>query len=314
MRKTKRNKMPRKSSLLLAVLWSAGASAGMPKFASPSSPPVLKTIEIEWEPVEKTGGYEVRLAPVNGGRPLRFFTTESRMVQDVPVGAYRMQIRSRAKDVDYFSPWSESVPVEVVAKEITPLKPEDHATMSAVGLEKYVVEFEWLPVTGVKDYTLKVWNEHRKDKPWVFVTRATSKKLEVPPGDVYYWQVLFESANAVSYAQSPTTFTFTVLGMKLTTPEILPPDPRDTKQLAWRESDGATTYQAKLYYRHLDETKWRLIDQLQTGETEWNFEKLKRGAYKIEVRATAARRASSDVAELEFVVKPSDEELTQAMQ
>ena len=274
----------------------------------------FKTIEIEWEAVPKVGGYEVRLVPAGGGKTLKFLTVESRLVQDVPVGEYKMQIRSRAKDEDYMSAWSEVIPLEIVAKEITPIKPEDKATLNAVGIAKYTVEFEWATVDKVKEYTLKVWSEKRIDKPWVFVTRKTSKKLDVPPGEVYHWQVLFESASAVSYAQAPTTFTFTILGQKLTTPEITIPTPApNLNKMSWRESEGATTYIAKLYYRHLDETTWTLALQTQTPHTEWLFAGLKRGAYRLDVLATAARRTQSDLAQFEFSIKPSDVELKQAL-
>lgn len=276
----------------------------------------MKTIELEWEPVEKAGGYEVRLTPKTKDlKPIKILTAESKLIQEVPVGNYTMHIRTRAKDVDYMSPWSEAIPLEVLAKEITPLKPEDKSSVNAVGLSKYTVEFEWQPVDKVKEYTLKVWNEHRRDRPWVFVTKNTKKKLEVPPGDVYYWQVLFESASPVSYAQDPTTFTFTILGMKLTTPQIFPPEPKPVvNELSWRESEGADVYHAKLYFRFLDETNWRLVKQVETDAVVWPFTKrLPPGAYRVDVKATARRRTDSDLAQLEFVVKPSDVEIRQAM-
>ena len=133
--------------LVALALWGAFSFAQTPDPLKP----ILKTIEIEWEAIEKAGGYEVRLQPLPQGKPLKFFTTDSRLVQDVPVGEYRMQVRSRAKDEDYFSPWSDSVPIEVVAKEITPLKPADQEVIPAPNAMKYTVEFEWKPVARVKE-------------------------------------------------------------------------------------------------------------------------------------------------------------------
>jgi hypothetical protein len=282
--------------------------------AIPQQGPILKTIEVEWEPIPKAGGYEVRFTPKAGGKPLKFITEESKISQDVPIGEYTMQVRSRARDVDYWSPWSEAVPLEVVTREINPLKPEDESTLSAIGLSKYTIDFEWEPVPSVKEYTLKVWNEHRADKPWVFVTRGTKKKLDVPPGEVYYWQVLFESASAVSYQQEPSTFTFTILGMKLTTPEIDPPEPTpNLKRLTWRASQGATMYHAKLYFRYLDEKKWGPPQEFETATTSWEIKQLKRGSYRLDVQATAPKRTPSDLAQMEFLVKPSDNEIRQAL-
>lgn len=276
--------------------------------------PAVKNIELEWDPVEKASGYEVRLTPVGGGKALKYFTDQPKIQQDVPVGNYKLQIRSRSEDADIFSPWSETLPIEIVAKEITPLKPEDNSIIPAVDANKYSVDFEWKPVEGVKEYTIKVWNDKRKETPWVFVTKNPKKRLDVPPGEVYHWQVLFESATGISYAQDPATFKFTLLGAKLTTPGIGPQQLNpETQVLEWEESPGAQLYKVKLFYRHIDETEWTPVDQTETPNKQWSFHKLKRGAYKIEVTATAPRRSSSDPATFEFLVKPSDAELRQAM-
>ncbi len=286
-----------------------------PGFSWADTAPPMKTIEIEWEADEKVGGYEVQLIPEKGGKRLRFFTEESKLSQTVPTGKYKLRIRARAKDADYFSPWSDPVPFEVVEKEIVPLKPEDRAVIAAKEQKKQTIEFEWMPVDKVKEYTVKVWTEKRKETPWVFTVKTNKTKLDVPPGEIYYWQVLFESASGISYAQSPTTFTFTLLGAKLTSPDIGPLEinPREQK-ISWHESPGATTYQAKLFFRHLDETEWALSQEASLSETTWSFTDLKRGNYKIEVVATAARRTPSDPAIAEFVVKPSHDELRWALQ
>lgn len=275
--------------------------------------PVLKTIELEWEAVEKASGYEVRLTPAAGGKPLKFLTEEAKIVQAVPVGNYKLQIRSRSEDADIFSPWSETLPIEVVAKEITPLKPEDNSIIAALDANKFTVEFEWKPVDGVKEYTIKVWNEKRKENPWVFVTKYPRKKLDVPPGEIYFWQVLFESASGISYAQSPTTFKFTILGSKLTAPEIGPLTlSPEIQVLEWSKTLGANKYQAKLYYRHIDETEYKKVEETETSDRTWTFHKLKRGSYKLEVSASAPRRTSSDTSTIEFMLKPTATEIQQA--
>ncbi len=315
MRKNPKSKSAKPAALLnvLLGLLLAALLANAPHSIAADPPPV-KNIELEWDPVEKASGYEVRLTPVGGGKALKYFTEQPKIQQDVPVGSYKLQVRSRSEDADIFSPWSDTVTIEIVAKEITPLKPTDNEVIPTLDTNKYTVDFEWKPVDQVKEYTLKVWNDKRKETPWVFVTKNPRKKLDIPPGEVYHWQVLFESATGISYAQDPATFKFTLLGAKLTTPGIGPQTLNpETQVLEWEESPGAAAYKVKLYYRHIDETEWTKVDETETPNKQWSFSKLKRGAYKIEVTATAPRRTASDTANFEFLVKPSDQELRQAM-
>lgn len=270
-----------------------------------------KTIELEWEEVPQAGGYEVKLTPAQGtGKPYLFQTVENHISQQVPVGNYHLQIRAKAKDSDDYSEWSESSEIEVVIKEVVPLFPSDQAVIDAKGAGKQEIAFKWSPVDKVKEYTLKVWSEDRKEFPWVFTGQNTHKTLEVPPGRVYYWQVLFASANSIDYAQEPKTFSFALQGPQLLKPEI---NKYVTgKNLTWTGGEGTKAYKIKLFYRHLDETNWT---PLRSEKIEANSlqAKLKAGNYKIEVIATAPRRADSIPATYEFLVKPSFEDVQAAL-
>ncbi|MGE0528658.1 MAG: hypothetical protein AB7P49_16435 [Bdellovibrionales bacterium] len=269
---------------------------------------------MEWEPIEKAGGYEVRLTPAQGGEPLIFPTTESKLIRDVPMGVYKVQIRSRARDVDYFSPWSGVIEVEVVAKEPEPLKPEQGAVIPGHGRKKVTVDFEWTPVEKAKRYTLRVWSQARKDKPWIFRTEGTRKSLEVPPGEVYFWQVFFTSSTGIAYQQEPLAFSFSVLGAKLITPNPQAPEkPREAKTLAWKPSPEAERYKTKLLYRHLDETEWTAVKEIAVIIPEVSLSDLKPGQYRIELIAQARRRMDSDVGAAEFVVKPTEAEVITAL-
>lgn len=267
-----------------------------------------KTIELEWEQVENAGSYEVKLTPVGGGPEHIFAAPENRLLQEVPVGNYRLQVRSKSKDGGDFSPWSEASTIEVAIKEITPLYPVDKAIIDAKGNGKQPVDFKWTPVEKVKEYTLKVWSEDAKDKPWIFTGKNTGKTLEVPPGQTYYWQVSFESSNDTSYYQEPKTFSFALQGTRLLKPEINKLV-HNAKNLTWKASPGAAIYRAKLFYRHLDETEWTALGDAKDSATEWALHQTKAGIYKIEVIAEAPRRMSSETASYEFMIKPSQADL-----
>ncbi len=70
-----------------------------------------KVIELEWEAVPNVQSYEVRLTPKGSDTPLLFTVTEPKLSQEVPIGTYSLEVRSKGTDQDVFSPWSEAVQV-----------------------------------------------------------------------------------------------------------------------------------------------------------------------------------------------------------
>lgn len=273
-----------------------------------------KTVELEWEAVPNVESYEVRLKPKAGGDALVFTAADSRLVQEVPVGIYVLDVRSKGKDEDAYSPWSEAIELAVITKNTVPLKPENGSVKIAEDLKNVPVDFEWAPVEHVKEYTIKVWSEIRKDVPWTFTTSKTATTLKIPPGEIYYWQVFFDSVNSVTYNQSPPIFTFTLQGIRLVRPEITSkPTFGDVKFFSWKRSPGASEYLAKLSYRHLDETEYKVIREETVAELEWPTQRLTSGQYKMEVQARSRRRAPSEVAQVEFTIKPTEAELLQAL-
>lgn len=283
--------------------------------AGAQEPPAIphKVLELDWEPVEGAEGYEVKLTPVPDGAPLVFSVKENSIQQDVPTGKYKLQIRSQAS-IDTYSPWSDAVEIDVANKFTVPLTPADGALVTAVDTKNVPVEFSWSPVEKVKEYTVKVWSESRKDKPWVFTTRSTRKLLNIPPGEIYYWQVFFDSSNSVTYNQNPPLFTFTLQGMMLVRPEITTKVVfGDVKLFTWKKSPGAKEYGVKLYFRYLDETDYSLVREEKVAASQLDTQKLLPGQYKLEVQARAPVRAPSEWAEFEFVIKPSEAELAKAL-
>jgi hypothetical protein len=278
------------------------------------APPELKTIELEWESQDNADGYEVRLTP-EGGKPIFFRTFESKLSEEVPVGIYSLRIRSRHKESkDIWSPWSDAIRLEVLKKELLLLEPPNETTLFASNTARQEVEFKWTEIPKAKSYTLSIWTEETKEKPVVFVTKKTSQRLKLLPSQVYFWQVTFESATAVSYVQVVRTNMFTMQGPKLVKPSITPFKPGEERiALSWISSKKAQTYDAVLSYRHLDETEWSPQRDAKLDTGRWEFGKLKPGAYKLEVVAHAPKHASSDKGTYEFIVKPSREELERKM-
>lgn len=299
---------------LLALYLLALPAAASAEAVDPS----MKSIEIEWEEVPNAESYIVKLTPSStpDAEPLYFTTKAAQLRESVPIGTYELRIRSKSKEADVYSRWSEPSLFEVAFKETRPVFPEDRAVIEAKSVLQHDVEFRWTPVAKVKRYHITIWTEDAKDKPYEFTTSATSKVLSVKTGRQYFWQVRFESATDVSYAQVPPTFGFLLIGPKLITPS----KPAVTRvpvagavtaaqRLSWTKSTDAEEYELDLSYHFLDESEFHSLRKFRQREIQWLATGLNPGAYRLTVVATAPRRVSSDAMTFDFIVKPTRAEL-----
>jgi hypothetical protein len=273
---------------------------------------VKKTIELEWEEVPDAASYVVKLVPAGGGDPLYFTAKEAHLSEDVPVGNYELRIRSRAKDEDIYSPWSDPMSLEVAVKELQPLSPPDKTTIEAHSDGKLEVEFSWTPIEKVKEYHIKIWTDEAGaiDKPLEFTTRATKKSLAVRAGHQYFWQVSFDSATDTAYAQTPKTFSFTLAGSRL-----MPPTDLNVKRvgndqiISWTAPPDAKVFKVKLEQHFLDEKEFKSERSGQIAKALWNAGRLKPGPHRLEITASAKNHTDSPPAVYEFLVKPSESEI-----
>ncbi len=273
-----------------------------------------KIIELEWDAVDKAESYEVRLTPELGGVAFLSMALENRLTKEIPLGRYSVEVRAKIKDEDKFSPWSEKIELEVMSKSTLPLRPADGAVITAEGKKNVALEFAWAPVEKVKEYTVRVWSQARKNKPWVFNTSKTQKTLNIPPGEVYYWQVFFDRSDVISYNQNPPIFSFSLQGKQLVRPEITTQvESGKVKVFSWKASPGAGGYTAKLSYRPLDEEQYQLLRKVTLKQPLWPAQSLRAGQYKLEIQAFALKRAPSQIAEFEFVIKPTVDEMQRAL-
>jgi len=287
-----------------ALLLTALAAVGTTSHSAETIPPV-KTIELEWEAVENAGSFEVKLIPEDGGADLLFQAPQNQLSQSVPIGNDKLQIRSKSKDGKDTSPWTAAIPLAVVARELTPLEPQDRSTVDGSSKKKQTVMFRWTPIENIKEYTLNIWSEDRKEKLFSFKTSSTSKKIDMPTAQIYHWQVVFVSADAVTYQQNPKTFSFTLLGDRLLKPEIAPFTPPQIDEFKWKGPPQTSSYEATLYFRHLDETEWKPVQKQTQDQTRMRIvPPLRTGAYKLEVIAKSARQLQSEPATREFTIKP----------
>ena len=320
--------MIRKSVIFATAIFASGALAqgdGVPTKLPAKQPPAEKlkpavvdltpkaTLDLEWEPVKEADGYEVELTPKGGGDPLRFTSKDSSFSQALPLGTYKLRIRSKESSSGVYGEWSDATEVDVESKQIGLIAPESEAEFEVENGSELSVDFKWSPGTGAKTYTLRVWPDEEPDQVQEFKTQDTAVRVKLTSMKIYHWNVTFETDRA-SYAVNPDARWFIIKGPKLSMPTLDDVELPSVTEISWSDALGAEDYEAILYRRALDETEWKpFMAEPETKETVWHFDKLTPGAYRIEVTAHSSLRTSSDTDFIEFVVKPTKAELIAAL-
>lgn len=299
-------------ALLLLATRVAHAADSLPS----ELPPPMSTLDLEWEEVDEADGYELKLTPKTGGEPLTFRVTENKISQRVPSGVYLLQIRSKEKATGYFGAWSESTEIDIAPKVVELLEPKDQEVISEPKEKRHDVVLRWRPISGVRLYRVRIWDEAASEKSLEFTTANSSKTLKLLTSHAYAWTVTVEDEKSVRYYTKPEPFRFSVMGKKLLPPEIdTKIDPTDVRKLSWKASAKARTYRVRLETKALDETVWQVVSEnAEARERKISFKKLKAGNYRLEVIAEAPLHVSSDPAKFEFTVKPSAAELENALE
>lgn len=282
-----------------------------PAKAKASAPVQEAVLDLEWEVVEDAISYELRLTPVAAdGEPIVMSVSEARISRRVPVGVYKVQIRSKDKATGYFGPWSAPIDVEVSTKVVELLEPANGSEIQAPKEKHFVVAFRWHPTPGARRYALRIWSDDI-EKVKEFQTSEASLELKLATGRLYYWQVTFENERGTGYRAMPGTYSFMLLGPQLVQPVVNRKLPfPNVNKVSWSKIPYAEFYRAKLFHRYLDENEWKeflLNEKLESHA--WSFDRLKPGAYRIEVSAHARNRVNSEAGVYEFIVKPPEKEL-----
>lgn len=301
--------------------------------------PAQATLDLEWEAVEDAAGYEIELTPKSGGKVLRFTAEKNEISQLIPVGVYILRIHSREASTGMYGPWSEPTQVDVVAKKIELIEPSNEAELQIEKGNTLAVEFKWSAATGAKGYTLKIWEDQQpqvnadsqldkksgsesgglsnaKVKPVLreYKTSQTSHIVRLSALKSYRWSVTFESEQAVNYSTEAKPRTFVILGAELAKPVLNKIEPPKVTEVSWSTVLDAESYEVAILWRALDETDWKpLRENTEVKTNSWQFEKLAPGAYRIELTAHADFRTSSETTYAEFTVKPTRQELAQAL-
>lgn len=279
--------------------------------------PPQTTLDLEWEPVEGSAGYEIELtSKTPGSEPMRFKSEENSISQQLPAGVYKLRVRSKEASSRVYGVWSAATEIDATSKKIEYIFPEDQSELKVEKGNRRSVEFKWNAFPGAKFYTLHVWSGDRT-KAKDFKTTNTSLKIQAEGSKKYNWYVTFETAEAVSYLSEINTAkiqSFIVKGPRLTKPLIDDITLPNLTRVSWKAVPQAEFNEVRIQRRNLDENEWKtFLVKPDVKTTSIDFAKLSPGAYRIEVTAHSAMRSDSETDFVEFVVKPSVADLNESL-
>ncbi len=261
-----------------------------------ASAQMTSKIEMEWDAVPMSSGYEVELKD-ESGKILNFKKTEPYLSEDVPIGMYKVRIRSIRKD-QKVGKWSAPMALEAMPMDLVIEEPANEARLIAATERGRIVKFRWKARAGLKKFYFRLWTADGEVK-----TALLDKKeidIELKSGITYYWIVTARSDSGVVYDNSDQAFSFMIIGDRLPPPfEIELQD----SNFSWTAVEKAGSYKIQIDYRYLDESDWTIFYQGRQKATKIPFDFLPTREYRIRVISESPTRLPSLPADRQFFVK-----------
>jgi hypothetical protein len=285
------------------VLLLLVASFVLPVYAEEDNP--KRWVNLDWEPVEGAKAYQVEitriLAEGERKKPVLFKVKEARWKAKINPGQYEMRLRSydargvpglRSEAIDFWVKLKAPKLIAPVAKDRFETNEE----------KEFEVQFKWLPEAGATEYLVEVKNE----KGEVIVSdkfSETEASIELPVASSYQWRVTAVMGGGALGEQQDFAREFLLLGKKLETPKIEKPAHRFVQKLNWQLPAYTENFSYRLH-RKKKNGKWKRIESVKkTDLIEIPFAaKYRGGTYRLQVKAHAKGRPSSDTSQVIFPV------------
>ncbi len=299
--------------VLICLFITQAAATAQTKMPSPVSSQQKAVFDLDWDVVPDASGYEIELVPAVGGKPIRSACPTNKFSAEVPVGIYKVKIRSKESSTGIYGVWSSPIEVDVAAKTIAQILPKDNSEFLTEKNNFTSVNFQWTPVSGATWYLLKIWSTD-ETKAKTFKVKRSKVSVRLSGSKDYSWEVTFETPSTISYQYLTPRRKFLVKGPQLGQPMLDAIELPEVTRASWANVAGAENYNFKISHRSLDETEWRdLLNKPKLQENKINFPKLRPGVYRVEVSAISRLRQESTSDSIEFTVKPTREEIIETL-
>ncbi|WP_413288495.1 hypothetical protein [Bdellovibrio sp. HCB337] len=282
--------------LLLTVL--TGAEAALAQT-------YRREVSFEWEEVPDAKSYDVEIRPVmkegGTGKAMVFKTKEAIWVGKLLPGKYTMSLRS--KDIRGVpGDWSPQSEFDVNLDPVKVKSPAANAAVKAEENDEISQKFEWAPVNGANEYRFELNSEDGKTQV-VETTKDLSYTAKIPVAKNYTWKVTGFGQNSMQ-SDSTTVTSFSVIGKKIESPKITPPESEFVREIKWSRPETVEKYDLTLNRYNPTTKKFEkvLVQENVDAESFAFDEKLPGGTYSLHVKAKGNMRENSETAKATFKV------------
>lgn len=263
-----------------------------------------REVSFEWEEVVDAKSYDVQIRAVTTeglGKIMNFKTKDAIWAGKLVPGKYTMSLRSRdLRGVP--GEWSPPSEFMVHLDSVKVKAPLEKAQIKADDEEEFSVKFEWQPVQGAKEYQFELTSEDGKTKVTQTTTSA-SYSAKLPVAMNYTWKISGVSEFAIP-SETTTSTNFTVIGKKISTPQISAPENEFVREVNWSRPSSVEKYDVTLNRYNPQTKKFEklLVQENVTGEIFQFDGSHPGGTYSLHVKAKGQLRESSDTAKVTFKV------------
>lgn len=267
---------------------------------------VKRSISLEWEEVPDSTGYQIEVRKIreNGerGKPMVFPTKKSIWEGKIFSGKYEMRLRS-LDDRGVPGDWSDPSEFWVKIPAAEPVLPKDGSQLNGASADESEVKFEWRPVSGAAGYRLEVLDSsgqvvQSKD------TTTTKETVNLKVAQTYQWRVISLMKEGNEPGELPEkNARFLHIGTKLEKPKIDKPTTKFVTEVNWSAPEHASKYSYILMRKRAD-GKWAVVER-KVGHDSPKIPvnpNIAGGNFRIQVRAMAENRITSDVSTMDFFV------------
>lgn len=268
----------------------------------------VRFVEFAWPQVADAVGYELEFA-TTGGQPLARRVTTNAWQGELPVGTYKLRVRSQdSRGVP--GKWGKPIPLVLAYPPVERVAPADAAQIN--GTDKTAdVRFVWQAFATAARYRVEVKTDDgakvavkEVDGDAAVISLATAKR--------YQWAVIALLPDGTPGDAGKSERALTILGPQLRQPKLSAALKGSKPRVKWAGATGAASYRVKIEVESQTQapakskTKaakvWRTIYPEQETEArtvplspDWPS-----GRYRVRLIAMAPMRAESAPVELIF--------------
>lgn len=260
-----------------------------------------KNIHLEWEPIPNAIKYEIEF---KGDTLITQTATNTELNVDLPPGKYKIRTRS-IDDRGVPSRWSPEKDFQVQLDAVSLISPSPEQKVKSNEDNKDNIKFSWKSVPAAEKYRITIYNSN-KEIVKEETTDSLSLEVELPVANYYTWQVMAIATNSIE-SEAISSYSFELVGKKLTAPNISDVETKFVRELAWSKPDRAEKYSYVLYKKN----KIKKYEEFkkETGVDKNNIPFLADwpgGIYILKVRAEAPNIAASNYSKIAFEVVEGD--------